>query len=190
MIRRNHLKNDPPWLRRFSIRRLGFRSQTVLCRHTMATLHTEFGSVVMEDSQEELRQHLPIWISARGRVLVTGLGLGCVVRGLLANPRVTHITVLELDKNIIRICGREFMNNPRVTIIHTDALKYQPKKGERWDFAWHDLWNEDAPTEHLQLLHARLFAKFKKHCGPQGAWKFPKIYKRLMRRHGVFRLLG
>src|SRR5580698_3453620 len=69
--------------------------------------------VVMEDSAPELRRHLPIWMRARGRVLVTGLGLGCVVRGLLASPRIEHIDVVELDADILKIIGAEFATNPR-----------------------------------------------------------------------------
>lgn len=153
-------------------------------------MHLETGDIVMEDSQWELRNHLPIWIAARGSVLITGLGLGCVVRGLLANPRVTHITVIELDKSIIRICGREFANNRRVKIIQADALTWQPAKGESWDFAWHDLWKDNERDGHLQIDHGRLFGRFRNICATQGAWRFPRIYKRLIRRDGVFKLLG
>src|SRR5436309_2613334 len=58
--------------------RLGFPSYTILSRVSYRTLHLEGESdVVMEDSRVELCKHLPIWLHARGRVLVTGLGLGC-----------------------------------------------------------------------------------------------------------------
>jgi hypothetical protein len=36
----------------------------------------------MNDFPQELKKHLDFVLRARGRVLVTGLGLGCVVRGL------------------------------------------------------------------------------------------------------------
>lgn len=170
------------------LRRIGFDSQTILSRHTWATMHLDIGDVVMEDSIEELRKHLPIWMESYGRVLVTGLGLGCVVRGLLANPRVIKVTVLEIDRGIIRVVGREFENDRRVKIIETDALRFQPKRSDHWDFAWHDLWT-DGDT-HLQLLHAQLFAKFRKHSKIQGAWGFPRLHKRLIQRHGTLRMLG
>ena len=53
-------------------------------------------------------RHLPIWLSARGRVLVTGLGLGCVVRGLLASTCVTHVDCIEIDRYICLVVGEEF----------------------------------------------------------------------------------
>lgn len=39
------------------------------------------GELVMTDSLDELNTHLDFMLRAHGRVLITGLGLGCVVRG-------------------------------------------------------------------------------------------------------------
>ena len=168
--------------------RCGWPDYTLLRRMTLATMHT-LGEIVMEDSQLELRKHLPIWIAGRGRVLVTGLGLGCVVRGLLANRNVDQIDVVELDDDILRVVGPEFARDPRVTLHHGDALTIDLPG--RFDLAWHDLW-VDGPN--LQVLHAKLFLRFKNRCGPQGAWAFPRKFARLMswqllgaprrRRHG------
>lgn len=155
----------------------GSRSMTVLCRWTEATLQNPAGEVVMEDSHRELCRHLPIWFAAHGRVLKTGLGLGCVVRGLLAKPEVEHVDVVEIDADIIRVIGPEFDGNPRVTIHHADALTWD--FGERrWDFAWHDIWTEG--NDHLQVLHAQLIARY----GPavaakQGAWMLPRLVHRI-----------
>lgn len=162
---------------------IGFDHQTRLCRWTIATLHQRHGEIVMEDSRSELSKHLPIWMAARGRVLKTGLGLGCVVRGLLANPDVDLVTVIEIDEAVIEMIGPEFVDNPRVEIIHADALEWEPGVGDHWDFAWHDIWT-DGPV-HLQLLHARLACKFKTHVGPQGAWAFPRQAKKKIKRAGV-----
>lgn len=134
--------------------------------------------IVMEDSRRELAQHLPIWLAARGRVLVTGLGLGCVVRGLLASPRVEHIDVVEIDEGILGVIGPEFQADPRVTLHLGDALKFRWPAGSRWDFAWHDLWT-DGPR-HLVHLHAALLKKHRKSVPLQGAWKLPRMLKRLV----------
>jgi len=162
----------------------GFDSQTVLSRFTGATLHQSRGEIVLEDGRIELRKHLPIWLRARGRVLVTGLGLGCVVRGLLANPDVDLVDVVEIDRDIVRVVGEEFAGEPRVQVHCGDALTI-PLAGP-WDYAWHDLWIED---HGLQVLHARLLQRFKKRCGPQGAWAFPRFMKRRLARSS-FQLLG
>jgi spermidine synthase len=156
---------------------VGFSSQTQLLTHTMATLHLKHGEVVMEDSQVELRKHLPIWMKAEGSVLVTGLGLGCVVRGLLASRKVREITVVEIDSQILRVVGHEFRFNPRVRLMRGDALKID-LPGKKFDFAWHDLWTDG--ERHLQTLHADLLARFHPQCRIQGAWQFPREFKRRM----------
>jgi hypothetical protein len=141
--------------------RVGGPVLTVLARMTPATLHTEYGDVVMEDSDEELRRHLPIWMAARGDVLVSGLGLGCVVRGLLANPRVNNIDVVELDPVILAVVGAEFEGNPRVRLHRGDALTYpwNWRAGDSWDFAWHDVWTPEGNGLPLHRLHLELLAR-------------------------------
>ncbi len=145
---------------------------------TKPSINTEAMEIVMEDSNPELARHLPIWLHARGRVLITGLGLGCVVRGLLSKPEVEHIDVVEKDPWIIGVVGAEFLDDPRVMIRQGDALDFKPDESERWDYAWHDLWYEDdsLPRQHLQLM-----AGLKRSVDRQGAWAFPRAFKRLLR---------
>lgn len=168
--------------RAYRKRMIGFDTQTILQRMTLATMHHGKGGweVVMEDSVRELRKHLPIFRRASGRVLVTGLGLGCVVRGLLSKPSVTHIDVVELDRDILRVVGAEFAGNPRVTMHHGCALAIELPGP--WNYAWHDLWVDDSEEDQpsLQVVHAKLFVKFVTHCGWQGAWHFPGNLARLL----------
>ena len=149
---------------------------TFLRRLTEATMHIG-GETVMDDGRAELKRHLPIWLAAHGRVLVTGLGLGCVVRGLLVSPLVDHVDVIEIDKGIIKHVGQEFANDRRVTIHHGDALAFDGDGTERWDYAWHDLWTDG--DEHLQSLHTKLLARFHGRVGHQGAWGLPAFIGRL-----------
>lgn len=160
--------------------RAGFPTITALCRWTDATIHLPFGEVVMEDSVEELRKHLPIYFAARGRVLITGLGLGCVVRGLLSKPEVEHIDVVELDGAIIDAIWPEFENEARASIHHHNALTF-PTAGQRWDCAWHDIWCQG--NNGLERLHAEMIYHYAGACGPQGAWAFPRWAGRLMGKH-------
>lgn len=166
--------------------RLGsFDDYTLLRRFTLASMHLRQGEIVMEDSEFELRKHLPIWMAARGRVLKTGLGLGCVVRGLLLDPAVEHIDVVEIEADICRIVGAEFTGNPRVTIHCADALEWD-FGDRRWDYAWHDLHSFD--DRHLQLMHADLISRYMPAVRGyrQGAWAFPREIARRM----PFRMIG
>lgn len=156
---------------------LGFPTQTMLCRWSWASLHMSHGEIVMDDSLPELRRHMPIFVEGRGRILKTGLGLGCVVRGLLEKAEVEHIDVVEVDADIIRHCGAEFAGNPRVTIHHADAHTWD-FGGLTWDYVWHDVHDNDE-TEATQIQHARLIARYidRVPVERQGAWAFPRIVR-------------
>lgn len=139
--------------------------------------HDPIGEVVMEDSPRELRKHLPILMQGKGRILITGLGLGCVVRGLLTKPEVSHIDVVEIDPQIVSLAGEEFRADGRVTIHLGDALTMKWKFGASFDYAWHDIWTERG-EQHLQVAHGLLITKYDQHCPVQGAWNFPRPAKR------------
>lgn len=160
-----------------AVRRLGpYSVLTILSRHTEATMHLARGDVVMEDSLAELHRHLPIWRHACGRVLVTGLGLGCVVRGLLANPAVERVTVIELDSHIIRWVWPEFMADRRLMLLQGNAFDYEFPPGTKFDFAWHDIYDE---KKHEAVLHTNLMMRYHGICGAQGAWGMPRWWRRL-----------
>ncbi len=180
----------PKKLRPYFISTLGCTSLTYLRQLNMASMHLAGGGqVVMEDSPSELYRHMPIWLAAKGRVLNTGLGLGCVVRGLLANPDVEHIDVVEIDAGIIKAVGPEFKNNPRVTIHHADALKFSLPI-MRWDYVWHDIHHESSGE--LHCLHIQLIDRFRPYCFKrQGAWMLPRMAHHIIkRRREGERLLG
>jgi len=142
------------------------------------------GEVVMNDMPCELRTHLDFCMKAKGKILVGGLGLGCVVRGLLVNDNVTSIDVIERDKNVIKLCG-DSIAHPKVTIHWGDAWEDEIAGGP-WDKIWWDLWSDkDNDEPALSLVHMRLIHKFRKRCKKQGAWAFPRKYRRSLRAKGV-----
>jgi hypothetical protein len=157
-----------------------FTGYTALLRDTLATLNKDRGEVVMEDTPRELRKHLPILLQARGNVLITGLGLGCVVRGLLTKPEVKRIDVVEIDDDVIEMVWPEFTVDHRVNLFYDDALTIQIAKHAHWDFAWHDVWYE---TEPLATIHMQLLQRFDSYVDHQGAWEFPREVKRIYKRH-------
>lgn len=153
---------------------------TVLFRVTEATLHQPYGEVVMEDSPQELRRHLPILLEAHGRVLVTGLGLGCVVRGLLAKPEVEHVDVVETSLTVLGWMSPEFGTDPRVTLHYGDALSYDWPAGTRWDFAWHDLHHDEGK---LCDLHISAMKRYLDMADRQGVWGMDRTVKRLVKKY-------
>lgn len=96
------------------------------------------GTIVMSNTPDEIRDFRHITHKAHGNILINGLGMGCVITVLLQNPKVTKITVIENSKDVIDLVAPHF-SDARLNIIHEDAFKYVPPKGERFDFVWHDI---------------------------------------------------
>lgn len=152
---------------------------TYLLRWTDATMHLDEGECVMHDTPDELVTHLEFMLKAHGRVLISGLGLGCVVRGCLANPRVTHVTVIELSQDVLKLVHRHMPQDPRLVVIRDDALKWTKRYGNGFDCAWHDLWLEPE-DRHLQEAHMDLVCALADKVRFQGAWAFPRYFRRRM----------
>jgi len=154
---------------------------TYLHRQTEATMHLPHGECVMHDTPEELNTHLEFMLRARGHALITGLGLGCVLRGCLANPAVTFCTVIERSQDVINLVAPH-LKEDRFKIVVADAREYV-RTARRFDCAWHDLWTDEAAGEsHLQVVHAGLLADLACKVDFQGAWNFPRDQRRLWRR--------
>lgn len=139
------------------------------------SLHNENG-VMMSNTPDELNDHAAFMEAASGRVLVHGLGLSCVVSGLLANEQVTHIDVVELSEEVIAMVGPCFDDEPRVAIHHGDALTYEWPDDARWDYAWHDIWqtinNDNLTSEKAEngVGYDALLRRFAPLATYQGAW--------------------
>ena len=152
--------------------------------HTVGSLRNPPGDCVMTDARSELRTHLEAVRRARGRVLITGLGLGCVLRGILTRPEVDEIVVLERSKGVLALVRPFLPVDARLSVIETEALEWileHPE--ERWDVVWHDLWtNPDNGEPHLALIHQYLLMALHGRCGWQGAWAFPRRFREMLRR--------
>lgn len=156
---------------------------TQLWRYTEATLHLG-GELVMQDTPQELSTHLQFMLHAKGRVLITGLGLGCAARGCLANPNVESVTVIERDKDVLELVAPHMPPTDRLKIVHSDALAWARLNRERFDMAWHDLWSDpDKKERALELIHIKVIVALVRNVGHQGAWQMPrwalrKLYSR------------
>lgn len=150
---------------------------TYLYRYTAKTMMRKpAGEVVMHDTPDELKTHLEFMLRARGNVLISGLGLGCVVRGCLANPAVKRVTVLENSRDVISLVWHYMPQQERIELIHTEALDWVRRNRHReFDCAWHDLWEEDFGK--LQVRHGKLIGAMVSRVAVQGAWKFPREIK-------------
>lgn len=106
------------------------------------------GAFSMSDAPFVLRNYVPFLERAAGDVLLTGLGLGCLPRGLLARPSVRSVTVVELHAEVIALVGPHHAD-PRLEIVHADALTWTPPAGRRWDAAMLDVADDRALVARL-----------------------------------------
>jgi len=125
----------------------------------------------MSDTQAELFDHLE---AARRmcdpschRVLIHGLGLGCVVNVALSLDNVEHIDVVEKDWRVIRLVGSQ-LSDQKLHIHNGDAYTFEWVAGEHWDVVWHDIW-PDISTRNLVGMH-NLYKRFQERSGWQGFW--------------------
>lgn len=125
-------------------------------------------TVVMSNTPAEINDHRWFIDDAHGNILITGLGLGVVLTALLGKPDVKSITVIEISKDVIKLVSPTFKDDKRVKIIHADALKWKPPKGVKYDFIWHDIWDNICSDNLVEMK--KLHRKFGKRTKWQRSW--------------------
>lgn len=96
-------------------------------------------AVMMSDTPAEMLDAYEFVTKAHHNVLVAGLGLGCVIKPLMANKRVEHVTVMEQSEELIKAVGPHYNRfGAKLRIIHTDAFTW--KADRKFQCAWFDIW--------------------------------------------------
>ena len=110
---------------------------------------------------------------------MTGLGLGCVLRGLLHRGQCRTITVIERDPSVIRLVWPSLREHTALTLVEADARAWVQDNTEQFDYVWHDIWNDSDKNEPaLQVMHGEMMVALAQHATRQGAWAFPRMCKR------------
>lgn len=142
------------------------------------------GDVIMSDTPDEIRDHLSFIYAAKGKVLIAGLGLGVVARAVLEKSEVDHVLIVDNSEEVRDLVFHTLKDKygDRVDFLLADIMEYKPEKGEYWDCAWFDIWDNLCGDNLPQM--AALGRKFnKKRCGYSGFWGREEI-KYNMRRRG------
>ena len=132
------------------------------------------GTTVMSDTPDELADLYPVrHFLHKGAAtwIVNGLGLGCVIKGLLASEQVTSIDVVEIDVELAEFMTEvaPWVCDRRVTIHIGDALEYKWPVGKTWDAAWHDIW-DTLNVDDLSGSRATLNRRYGRRVQWQDAW--------------------
>jgi spermidine synthase len=124
----------------------------------------------MSDTPAELEDMYYFVYHAKGKVLINGLGLGAAVQAVLSKPEVEHVTVIEISEDVIKLVADHYLKRygDRLTIIHADALTWQPPKGQKFDTVWHDIWDSIC-TDNLEEM-GRLHRRYGKRAAWQASW--------------------
>jgi hypothetical protein len=132
------------------------------------------GTLWMSDTPAELKDHLPVARKIADpnckRVLIMGLGLGCIIKLAASFDHVEDIYVVEQDSRVIKLVGRWFDKEyaGRVHVIEGDAYEQPVGPREHWDVVWHDIW-PDMGEDNLAPMHF-LHQRYRDHCTWQGLW--------------------
>lgn len=138
---------------------------------------TYYNSVVMSNTPNEIRDCMRFIRAACGTILINGLGLGVVLKAILEKENIKEITVIEKSEDVIKLVAPTYKDS-RLNIIHADAYEYKPPRGKKYDFVWHDIW-DDLCTDNLKKMSV-LHRKYGKRTKWQDSWSkaLCKIYKR------------
>jgi hypothetical protein len=123
---------------------------------------------MMSDTPAEIQDHLNFIYEATGKCLLNGLGLGVVLKAILAKSEVTHVDVVEIEQDVINLVWPTYQDGSRVTLHHADAFTIQWPKDKHWDCAWHDIWPSIC-TDNLPEI-AKLKHKYAHKVRYQSAW--------------------
>lgn len=137
---------------------------------TYTGLYCKGRGVIMSDTPDEIRDHYSAIMEATGHVLINGLGLGVVLQAVARKPEVTKVTVIEISSDVIQLVGFHYqqMFGDKVEIIQADAYEYQPPKGIRYGYVWHDIW-DSLCIDNLSEM-AKLHRKYGKKAQKQDSW--------------------
>lgn len=182
-----------PWkVRRFEVTQQGADAHNLQCLMSgyvsgqihpgayIKLVHKERG-VIMSSTPAELRDHLEPWQHAQGSVLINGLGLGLITTACLRKKEVTHVTVVEMDADVIALVVpalyKEF-GQERLSIVETNALEYKPTvdKGFKFGMVWHDIWDSicEDNRDGMKKLHRR-YGRLTQWQGSWSKWQIDKM---------------
>lgn len=126
------------------------------------------GTIVMSNTPDEIKDFYWQFRNLKGRVLINGLGLGCTVQNLIDNPDITEIIVIEKSLDVINLVAPTYLKDKRVKIINADCFEYKPPKGERYDFVWHDIWDNICADNIPEM--SKLHRKYGRRTNEQDSW--------------------
>ena len=124
--------------------------------------------IIMSNTPAEINDHLDFINLSHGSILINGLGLGVALSAILKKDTVSDVTVIEKSKDVIGLVAPTYLKDKRVEIINEDAFEFKPPKKKRYDFVWHDIW-DDICADNLPEM-TKLHRKYDRKTSWQNSW--------------------
>jgi hypothetical protein len=125
------------------------------------------GTIVMSNTPVEIDDFRRFVSFAHGDILVNGLGLGVLLKALLNKPEDKSVTVIEKSEDVIKLVA-PYIKDKRVKIIHADAFTWKPPKIQKYDYVWHDIWDNICSDNLVEM--SKLHRKYGKRTEHQYSW--------------------
>lgn len=128
------------------------------------------GQLMMSDTHMERLTNQEFVHQAHGRVMIAGLGIGLILNALqnkIQTGKITSITIYEKYQDVIDIVGPRYRDFPTLEIRCEDILTYKPKKEERYDTIYFDIWSSVCSDNLVEI--AMLHQRWKTHK-EKGGW--------------------
>lgn len=154
-------------------------------QHLIIFRNAAFGRVLVLDGvvqttekdefiYHEMLTHVPILAHGHAkRVLIVGGGDGGMLREVTRHQHVTHITQVEIDRQVIDMCRRYLpdhsrgaFDDARVTIVIDDGLKYVQHTDDTFDVIISDSTDPIGPGQ--ALFQDDFYAACKRCLAPGG----------------------
>jgi hypothetical protein len=132
----------------------------------------------MSDAPLEQESTLPAVPLAKGEVLICGLGIGLLPTLIKDKEEVTHIDIVEINSDIIRLIFNQ-IKTPKMTIIQADAWRYLAETDKKYDFIHIDIWGSiTAPLQEIEKA-TELGKQCLKPTGKIRCW-LQELYERIV----------
>lgn len=94
-----------------------------------------------------------------GNMVIMGLGMGWIAANSALNSKVTKVTIVERDPDVIKLFydsgafeSLPASAGPKIAIVNADALEWSPEPGQIVNFLYADIWLNLAESEALHQV--------------------------------------
>jgi len=120
---------------------------------TFHSLKSNKGTLTSDKPVEIYSQYISFQ-HMHGDVLVGGLGLGMAAEMIRKLPAVDSVTVVEKERDIIRLIGPQL--DSEIEVVQSDLFKFLKNSNRKFDSAYYDIWyrtGESGWSEYLVPLY-------------------------------------